>query len=340
MQEVWGFRPSEETLRERPHVAIAGASGRIGRAFQETAINTYEITSLRHKADIPHPEYAKEVVEDFDVTHRGKVQRTVERLARNGVATLINSTGVVNVDACERERSDQKGPTYQVHVVGAENLAIACRENGVKLLHLSTEYVFDGRKPLGEKYTEDDTPDTDIASAPTWYGLTKALGEQRILETYPEGSAIARISQVQGLGGGLFLATLRALDKGAMFTRANNQLVSPITDASVVTAISKIERALRGGTNHQIYHISSTDASTSYQTSLMLAETYGLGELARQLITPVTLEYLVQSGEQKVVRPKNSVLSVEGFERDFGKGILGSVSEEINRFKSLYGKPA
>lgn len=327
-----------EIERSRKRLAIAGASGQFGRMLLSLG-HGYEFTALQHRTDIPEPCPVRGIIEGFDVTKREIVLQTVGELARNGVTTLVNSTGIINIDASEPERGRQDGPAYQVNTVGAENLAIACKEFGIRLIQISTQHVFNGRRPFGEKYRETDLPDTDITGAPTWYGLTKALAEQRILEIYPEGSVIIRLSHVQGPKGGLFPLILKALVKDSQFTAANDQLMSPIMDATAVDAVTLIEKTMHMGEPGQIYHVSSIDAYTPYQICMMLADALGLSEKARRLITPVTItiEQLVMTGRQTVVKPKNAILDVSRFQIDFGVGILHSVEEEISRFKSLYG---
>ena len=332
---------SEEALRERPHIAVAGASGRLGRRLQELLTVDHQLTLLQHVNPITEVQQDHLVFEGFDITDEALVNQTVAHLASEGATLLINCAGIVNVDGSEQERNDPASRTFAVNTIGARNLASACREHHLKLMHISTEYVFNGLKPPGQKYSEDDRPDYDLESAPTFYGLTKALAEKRIMSEYPDGSTIVRVSQVQTPESGLFAATLKALDRGKPFTRANNQLASTLTDITVAEALSKImNRVLHSQSESHtgIYHLSATDAYSPYEISLMLAEAYGMSQKASDLIMPVTLEELVESGEQRVVRPKNSIFDVTRFQEEFGP--LPTVAEEIQHFKNLYGNPA
>lgn len=327
---------STEVLKEKPHIAIAGAAGRVGRRLQAFGSSEYRITALEHTKPITGRETVEQIMSGFDVTDLESVKKIVAALQKNGIRSLINCTGDVRVDQMENERGDNSSNMYKVNVEGAANLALACRESGLKLVHLSTEYVFNGKIPEGQKYTTKDSPDTDIKSAPTFYGLAKAWGEQVITEIYPEGSVIIRVGQVQGIAGGHFLATLKQLEKGEKFTRARNQLMTPIVDETATRAISLIEGSLHTRKFDSIYHVNATDAYTSYEVALMLADAFGMGEKAREIIEPVTLEELVERGEQKVVRPKNTVLDNSGFEKEFRRGVLHTIAEEIQIFKKLY----
>lgn len=327
----------KETPRKKARIAIAGASGRVGQRLQTILSRDYQVTLMQHEHALPQHDKTVREYAGFDITDIESTREALRKIKLSGLDIVINSAGDVKVDQAESERQNFDGSMFKANTIGARNMAIAARDEGLTLIHLSTEYVFDGKKPLGQKYSEDEETERDIVDSQTWYGLTKSLGEKAVLEEHPKGSIIVRLSQVQSPAGGLFLATLRQLNKGEAFTRADNQMVSPITDVTTTLALDRIITAQRTGANrHNIYHVSPTDAATSYQVSMMLAEAYGLGEKAKDLIVPTPIEQIVQSGEQKVVRPKNPVLSVARFENHFGGQILKTTMEEINQFKRLY----
>lgn len=79
----------------------------------------------------------------------------------------INCAALTDVDRCEKEEDN----AYKVNAIGVKNIAIACRDSGVKLIHISTDYVFNGTKK--EPYTEFDKPDPVNV-----YGKTKLAGEE------------------------------------------------------------------------------------------------------------------------------------------------------------------
>jgi dTDP-4-dehydrorhamnose reductase len=84
---------------------------------------------------------------------------------------------------------------------------------------------------------------------------------------------------------------------------------------------------------HGIIHVSATDAHSSFEISQMLADLYSLD---KKLITPALLEEIVKTGEQKVLRPHNPILSTEKFNKLFGSKILERTKVEIHKFHSLY----
>ncbi len=103
-----------------------------------------------------------------------------------GVTHIINTAAFARVDLAEAEREK----VFQANAIGPEMLAIAAKDAGSRLIHVSTDYVFDGT--LGHPYREDDEPNPI-----NWYGHTKLEGEYRIQKIYPE-ACIVRTSWVFG----------------------------------------------------------------------------------------------------------------------------------------------
>ncbi|MBX7066415.1 MAG: dTDP-4-dehydrorhamnose reductase [Parachlamydiales bacterium] len=111
-----------------------------------------------------------------------------------GMTHIVNCAAFSQVDAAE----DFKDQAYRTNAVGPENLAIVAKESGAKLIHISTDYVFDGkgRKPLTEK---------DPTGPRSTYGKTKLEGEERALN---QGACVIRTSWIFGSGGKNFVSKL------------------------------------------------------------------------------------------------------------------------------------
>ena len=337
------------------HIAVAGISGRVGDSLRRFHPRRAKITGLVHNI-APATEGLTRIIKDFDITDEGKVKKIVRELARNEVRTIINSAGVIDIDGVEGERYAED-PTalsaYQKNTRGAEILAEACAEvsaegTEILLLHLSTESVF-GDHPYGKKYTEEDEPNipkdntgvvnyTDTAIAPTWYGLTKALGEQKVWEKYCEGSVVVRMHGVQGPQEGFFARTVSELQNGAPFTRVGDMYVAHLTSATVADAILAIEEAMHdsGTRTRGIYHLSARNAITPYDITLRFADLF---KKPRSLITPISLKELIESSRNSdkpmAPRPHYTILDVSKFERDFYR--LPTAEKEIDNYIELYG---
>src|SRR3989339_591081 len=130
---------------------ITGAAGQLGQALVQTgAWQGWEVVAT----DLP----------DLDITDPRLVQ---EVLSRRRPEVVINAAAATRVDALESNPDE----ALRVSALGHRNLAVACRRLGIKLIHLSTDYVFDGTKP--GPYVE-----WDATSPLSVYGRSKLLGEE------------------------------------------------------------------------------------------------------------------------------------------------------------------
>jgi dTDP-4-dehydrorhamnose reductase len=139
-------------------VAGSGLSGLIGTRFQELHGGDHEITNLDLSTGI-------------DITNETQV---VEAIKNSGASVLLHLAAFTNVSAAHEQQGDDEGSCYRVNVVGTENMVKAARETGAYLIHISTDYVFDGTKET--PYTEEDE-----TNPIEWYGKTKLLAEERVI---------------------------------------------------------------------------------------------------------------------------------------------------------------
>ena len=161
-------------------ILITGASGMLGRDVQDV-LGARPFTALtRSQLDIL----------DLDAVGR----------AITGHDVVINCAAYTAVDDAETHEAD----AFAINAEGAHNLALAARDEGATLIHVSTDYVFNGQAT--SPYGEDDERDPLGA-----YGRTKAAGEELILEAHPAGSVIVRSAWLFGQHGPNFVATMLRL---------------------------------------------------------------------------------------------------------------------------------
>jgi len=137
-----------------------------------------------------------------DVTSLGSAELDITDLdaavdAASGYDVVINAAGYVKVDDAETHEAEATA----VNGRGAQNLAIAAREAGARLVQVSTDYVFDGRAT--SPYAEN-TPLAPLGA----YGRSKAEGERLVLSEHAAGSYIVRTAWLYGRGGGNFARTM------------------------------------------------------------------------------------------------------------------------------------
>ena len=170
-------------------IVILGARGRLGAALMREYRDKFEVVGFNHaQLDLAKPQeiHAKIDKLDFDV--------------------LINAAAFTNVDLCETEREQ----AFQINADAPRLLAEVCRDKNAKLIHISTDYVFDGEKR--EPYTEEDE-----ARPISVYGESKRAGEENVLavqdrsasaKTTMDRHLVVRVSWVFGPDRPSFIDTM------------------------------------------------------------------------------------------------------------------------------------
>ena len=256
-------------------IAIIGADGQLGTDLVKAG-NAFDLLPLTH-SDIE--------VADFDRCQRvlGKLQPEV----------IINTAAFHQTDLAE-ERYEE---AFKVNAFGARNVALACKEIGAFLVHMSTDYVFHGdqKKP----YTEEDSPCPTMA-----YGISKLAGEQFVRYILGKRRMIVRSSGLFGLrgskakGGKNFIENVLEWSKTRDEVRVvNDQRFSPTYTLDLAR---KIYHLLKQGVTGTI-HITNTGDCTWFEFAKEILKT--IGSLTPRLI-PITT---VESGA-KSCRPNYSVL--------------------------------
>jgi dTDP-4-dehydrorhamnose reductase len=162
------------------HVLVTGAAGMLGTDLVD-AIAEHTVTALgRTDLDIEDADAVLRAVADHDV--------------------VINAAAYTKVDDAETHEAEAFG----VNARGAQNIAIAAREHGARLIHISTDYVFNGSATS----PYDESTLRDPVSA---YGRTKAAGEELVLGAHADGTAIVRTAWLYGQHGPNFVDTMLRL---------------------------------------------------------------------------------------------------------------------------------
>ncbi|MDQ6774080.1 MAG: dTDP-4-dehydrorhamnose reductase [Candidatus Dormibacteraeota bacterium] len=167
------------------------------------------------------------------------------------IMALVRPTLVVNATAYNLVDQAEADPAeaFAVNAVGVQNLALACREVGVPLLHVSTDYVFDGLK--AEPYVESD-PVAPLGA----YGVSKAAGEMLVRAALPARHWIVRTCGLYGVAGsrgkgGNFVETmLRLAGEGREIRMVADQLVTPTHTADLARQLVRLASGGPFGTFH------------------------------------------------------------------------------------------
>lgn len=195
-------------------VLVTGANGQLGQSLQLVASKHPEI----------HFVFCSSA--DLDITDLESCQSVFSKYNPN---YCINAAAYTAVDKAESEPEK----AHAINVVGAQNLAVVCKKQHAVLLHVSTDFVFDGTKT--SPYTEEDTPN------PTgMYAQTKLDGEKAIQAVFDD-YYIIRTSWVYSQFGNNFMKTmLRLAAERDSLSVVNDQIGTPTNAVDLAEALIKI----------------------------------------------------------------------------------------------------
>jgi dTDP-4-dehydrorhamnose reductase len=266
-------------------VLIAGANGQLGRTLADTAPEGV----TPHLLDLP----------DFDITDEANVRRQVSAAAPD---LIVNAAAYTAVDRAE-EQSDL---AFAVNAAGAGHLARAARETGARLIHVSTDYVFDGG--ANTPYA----PDAECRPLGV-YGRSKRQGETAVLEAL-DNALILRTAWLYSRHGANFVLTmLRLMAQKPLLSVVVDQIGTPTWTGTLAAAVWA---AAGRSETRGIYHWTDAGVASWYDFAMAIQEeAVALGKLARPIpITPIrTADYPTAAR-----RPAYSVLDCTSAWRDFG----------------------
>jgi dTDP-4-dehydrorhamnose reductase len=220
-----------------------------------------------------------------------------ELFARVQPRRVVHTAAMTDVDGCER----QPEAAWQANVVGAQSVAAACRAVGAHLVHLSTEYVFDGKNG---PYTEDDPPHPISV-----YGRSKLASEAAVRERCREAT-VARTTVLYGYAPNVrpnfvtwLVGELRA---GRSVRVVDDQIGSP----TLADNLAEMCLALALGRAPGVYHTVGADRIDRFAFARLAA---GVFELDASRIQPVSTASLAQAAP----RPLRAGLLMDKFGRHF-----------------------
>jgi len=263
-------------------VLVTGASGLLGARLADFLSNTYEVVSTHRTQAIQGSSVR------MDVTDRDAVLKVLSRFSPG---VVVHAAAETNVDRCETN----KDAAWKVNVDGTRNVAMGCARIGVKLVYVSTDYVFDGKKGL---YVEDDRP-----NPVNYYGLTKLKAEESVEEICSD-FVIARPSVLYGWHRKkLNFATwvIDSLRNGRGISVVKDHYNSPtLVDELAEVVLTILQRGLTG-----VYHTAGAEKVSRYEFAVNIADMF---ELDKSLITPVKMSEL---NVWQAKRPRDSSLCID-----------------------------
>lgn len=254
---------------------VAGAQGQVGRHVTELfEANGYEVLACDRRA--------------LDITSKETV---IEKVLEFRPDILINAAAYTAVDKAE----DEEELAYQVNCLGAKYLAIAAQKVNARFFHLSTDYVFDGKK--SEPYVETDNPNPNSA-----YGRTKLAGEQAVLSANPD-AVVLRVSWVFSQYGNNFVKTILRLAKERDELKVvDDQYGGPTWAGHIAQVLLELTKKTDSKKIQGVYHFSDKPYCSWFDFAEYFLEKFSCSNIK---VRPIeSMEFT-----SKVQRPINSRLS-------------------------------
>ncbi|MEI7851108.1 MAG: dTDP-4-dehydrorhamnose reductase [Kiritimatiellales bacterium] len=235
----------------------------------------------------------------------------LEQLNKCQPEVIVNCAAYTAVDACETDPA-----CWKVNADGPKHLAEWAATNGAFLVHVSTDYVFDGNRPLFEALVE-----TDPVAPVSEYGKSKLAGEQAVLESGAD-AAILRTAWLYGAHGKNFLKTMLrlALQNPEREIRVvNDQFGSPTWSHTLARQIAAVVDAKAAG----IFHATSEGYCSWYDLAGRFLQ---LMDVPYRMAPCTTAEYPTPAR-----RPKNSILENVALKR-LGMNVFDNWETELKNF--------
>lgn len=234
-------------------IMITGASGQLGLALYGLLKDKPEYKLLRTDA-VPGEDGA---IQALDITKEDEVKDYVKQLAPD---IIINCAAFTAVDLCETEEEK----AFRINALGPGYLAEAAEMSGAKLVHVSTDYVFDGQ--ASSPYIEDAP--TNPASA---YGRTKQAGDELVQKNCSR-YFILRTAWVYGEGKNFVKTMLRLAQSGNKLRVVSDQFGTPTSALELARAIIFLMETESYG----IYHATCEGSTNWYEFACTIFQAVGM----------------------------------------------------------------
>ena len=276
-------------------IVVIGANGFTGRRILRNLKGKHEVVACsRHTDILPEEGY---LFKELDILNYSDTESFLDTIHPD---VIINASALSVVDYCEQHREE----AYATNVTAVKCLAEYCQRTHCRLVHLSTDFVFDGTAT--EPYTEEMLP-----HPVNYYGMTKLQGEEAIAQVCTN-YAIVRVEVVygkpwQGQHGNIVHLVKTRLENGQGIRVVNDQFRSP----TWVEDIARGVELLLMNEHRGIYHICGGETMSVADIAMRVAQYF---QLDTSLIQSVTTEEM----NEATPRPLYSPMSIDKAQRGLG----------------------
>ena len=261
-------------------ILVLGSKGQLGTDLMEVLAPAHVVRGVD--------------IDDFDITSFSDCR---EIIAEFGPEAVVNAAAYTNVDGCETERD----LCFAVNAEGVRNIARACSDRDIKVVHFSTDYVFDGTK--GKPYVE-----ADLCNPINVYGQSK-LQSEIYLKEYAGDYLLIRTAWLYGRTGKNFVKAI--LDKARQEKKlrvVNDQVGSPTYSADLALAV----RLLLEGNHAGVFNVTNRGRCSWYDFAVRIIQYAQIPDVEIEAISSGMLQ-------RQALRPAYSVLSCRKFIHETNK---------------------
>jgi len=261
-------------------ILVLGSKGQLGTDLMEVLVPAHVVRGVD--------------IDDFDITSFSDCR---EIIAEFGPEAVVNAAAYTNVDGCETERD----LCFAVNAEGVRNIARACSDRDIKVVHFSTDYVFDGTK--GKPYVEED-----LCNPINVYGQSK-LQSEIYLKEYAGDYLLIRTAWLYGRTGKNFVKAI--LDKARQEKKlrvVNDQVGSPTYSADLALAV----RLLLEGNHAGVFNVTNRGRCSWYDFAVRIIQYAQIPDVEIEAISSGMLQ-------RQALRPAYSVLSCRKFIQETNK---------------------
>lgn len=282
-------------------ILVCGSNGLLGQriALMLGGQTDYEVLNTSHHRSFVFDHRLFDYTQ-LDLTRKSDVKSLISSFQPD---VILNAAGATNVDWCETHREE----AWNANVRGVEHLIEGARKVGARIVHVSTDYVFDGKSG---NYVEEDRPNPI-----NYYGKTKLAGENAIRISDID-HAIVRTVVVYGSGHqvkrNFALWVIESLKAGTPIRCVDDQVSTPTYVSDLASGIIRIAELGKSG----LFHIGGSEKISRYDFATRIAEHFGLdasliariksAELKQQAARPMDTTFIVLKAEIELnLKPSN-----------------------------------
>lgn len=270
-------------------ILVTGGRGQLGQALRNETAHSGQIQNIGLTVSfLDH--------ETLDLTDKVKVE---DYFASNVFDVVINCAAYTNVDKAETDREGAIRGNVEI----VENIASIARKMGTRLIHISTDYVFDGRSM--EPYKESDPTNPQSV-----YGKTKLEGEKRLMDECPDAVIVRTAWLYSSYGRNFYLTMRNKALAGESVRVVNDQTGCPTLADDLASTLLKIATVKEWKPG--VYHYSNEGTPTTWHE--FTKEIYHLHGADSEAVKPISAEEYGAPAP----RPKYSVLDTNKIKEAFG----------------------